>query len=380
MQKPLPTCCVSLNTEQRNAALRATVFYLRSASEKINHKGKEAAEEKPPGRKQKRQGQDKGKEAVGGKGQGWGATLQHVNLFSDAEREAGKLLGQNADHQREKKEQELQTQQRSGLAPTALGEGSAELKDKDCQPWYTQVQPLPTVPDIAARTIRLGREVTGKEAEEAIKRDHGRKSRADPMGSLFRSRAHAPGLEGPIWQSTATAVELCDSASVELNRAATQRNGTQRPRKGKRVKKDKRGKKEKKRKGSTKERRRSSERDNTTNGGVSSAGADDSRGHTGEAADAERQQSLVRTALFLAETSALTAVEGVENLYFRGRRMCSRCSVRCILHVDFAARLCGHLAFFTTMRCRFHPIPVLPGISCRTTERASQPPVSSGRR
>lgn len=285
----------------RNFSLRATGFLPRSASQKSNNEGKEAATEKPPGRKRKRQGQDKDKdkEAVGGKGQGWGATLQHVNLFSDAEREAGKLLGQNADHQREKKEQELQTQQRSGLAPTALGEGSAELKDEDSQPWYTQVQPLPTVPDIAARTIRLGREVTGKEAEEAIKRDHGRKSRADPMGSLFRSNAQAPGMKGPVLLSKATGVESSDSASVELlNRAATHKDGTQRPRKGNRVKKDKRNKKEKKRKSkSTKERRRHSDRDITKTGDVGPAGAGDSRGHPGEAAGAERQQNLVGTAL-----------------------------------------------------------------------------------
>lgn len=356
-------CCCAVFvriTGRTKIALRATVFSLRSASEKIENEGKAAAE-KPAGRKRKRQGQDKDKQAVGGKGQGWGATLQHVNLFSDAEREAGKLLGQNADHQREKKEQELQTQQRSGLAPTALGEGSAELKDKDSQPWYTEVQPLSTVSGIAARTIRLGREVTGKEAEEAIKRDHGRKSRADPMGSLFRSRAQTPDTKGPSLQSKATAVELSDSASVGLSRAATCRDGTQRPRKGKKGKKDKRDKKGKKHKSkNTKERRRSGDWDNARNGGMSPAGAGDSRGHTDEAADAERQQSLVRTTSLLARTGHPAFCEGEQNLQYRGRRMCATCIFCCMCKVDYAGRFCVYLAFFTTTRCRCTPSLFVP--------------------
>ncbi|CAM9365694.1 unnamed protein product, partial [Hapterophycus canaliculatus] len=118
------------------------------------------ATEKPLVRKRRRRSQDRDEEPLGGKGQGWGATLQHVNLFSDAEREAGKRLGQNVEHQREKKERDLQTQQRAGLAPTALGEGSAELKDEDSQPWYSQPKSSSTLQEFAARTVRLGREVT----------------------------------------------------------------------------------------------------------------------------------------------------------------------------------------------------------------------------
>lgn len=150
--------------------------------------------EKPKSRKRSRQGGDQGAQPLGGKGQGWGATLQHVNLFSEAEREAGKVLGQNADHQREKRQQDLQKQQRSGLAPTALGEGSAELRDKGSQPWYTQASESLGAPEVTARTMRLGREVTGEEAAAVLKRDDGRKGRADPMGFLFRSGAQAtPG-------------------------------------------------------------------------------------------------------------------------------------------------------------------------------------------
>lgn len=138
--------------------------------------------------------------------------------------------------------------------------------------------------------------MTGQEAEEAIKRDFGRKSRADPMGSLFRSRAQAPGKKGPISLSKATAV-VSESGRVESSRAAIPRDVARSPSKGKRVnKKEKRDKKRNKRKSkSGKERQRTSDRDNTTNG-VSPAGAGDSRGHTGEAADAARQQYLVRNA------------------------------------------------------------------------------------
>lgn len=135
--------------------------------------------------------EENGEEELGGTGQGWGGAAQHVNLFSDAEREAGKRLGQNADHQRERREQELQEQRRSGLAPTALGEGSAEMKPRDAQPWYSQVTPSSARSEKAARAVRLGREVTGEEAEAVLKRDSGRKVRADPMGSLFRSAAPA---------------------------------------------------------------------------------------------------------------------------------------------------------------------------------------------
>lgn len=192
------------------------------------------------------------------------------------------------------------------------------------------------MPDIATRAIRLGREVTGKEAEEALKRDHGRKSRADPMGSLFRSSA-ASGMKGPVLQPKATGVEMSDSASVEFNRATTHRDGTQRPRNGKRVKKGKRDKKEKKRKSkSTKERRRHSDRDIATTGGVIPAGAGDSLGHLGEAVDAERQQSLVRTASFLARTCRATLYEGVEKMHLRVFRVQSG---SCICNLHYASVL-----------------------------------------
>lgn len=261
------------------------LFSRRSASEKNKDEGKATAA-KPSGRKRTRQGEEEDNQALGGNGQGWGATLQHVNLFSDAEREAEKILGQNADHQREKKEQDLQIQKRSGLAPTALGEGSAELKDKDAQPWYIQLQPSSRVPEVAARTVRLGREVTGQEAEEAIRRDQGRKDRADPLGSLFRSGAQPVDTTQEIKHSIASSMALPGAARVGLDGNADRIDGTK-PRggggKAKKDKRDKKGKKHKKK--STRERRKGSERDN--NGGENPGGEDDSR-------DIQRQQSLVR--------------------------------------------------------------------------------------
>ncbi|CAB1118636.1 unnamed protein product [Ectocarpus sp. CCAP 1310/34] len=285
-----------------------TLTKKRSASETIEG-GANAASGTPTSRRRRGRGQDRDEEALGGKGQGWGATLQHVNLFSDAEREAGKILGQNSDHQREKKEQELQKQQRSGLAPTALGDGSAELKDKDSQPWYTNLQPQSTacVSKVAARTVRLGREVTGQEAEEAIKRDQRRKGRADPMGSLFRSGAQTTRgslpfeRRGTYYQPEAAtanppgAAGLCvDEATLHSDRGE-HAGKAKKVKKAMKVKKDKKGKKDKKKsakeKSHSKETQTRSDRDRLARRhGDSAAGL--SGGRADEATDAQREQKL----------------------------------------------------------------------------------------
>lgn len=266
-----------------------TCHVVRCATERVEGGG-DAGTEKPVSRKRRRRDQDKDEEPLGGKGQGWGTTLQHVNLFSDAEREAGKRLGQNIEHQREKKEQDLQTQQRSGLAPTALGEGSAELKGKDSQPWYSQSKYSSTVPESAARTVRLGREVTGREAEEAIKRDQGRKGQADPMGSLFRSGTQPTserlpsGKMGVGPDSGAPSLELFGAARVQIDATGTRvdEHDHERP---KRSKKAKRDKKENKRK---KQKKRSKERHRNTNGNRDG----------NPTVDGSRGPTLVRTTVF----------------------------------------------------------------------------------
>ena len=253
--------------------------------------------EKPKGLKRSRQGGDEDAQPLGGKGQGWGATLQHVNLFSEAEREAGKVLGQNADHQREKREQDLQKQQRSGLAPTALGEGSAELRGEDSQPWYTQASNSLGVPEVTARTMRLGREVTGEEAAAALKRDQGRKGRADPMGFLFRSGAQAPG-NLPTEEVGANSTPKGSNASVhsagfsvtiadeESDRATTRRGDK------KRHKKSRKSKKHRKKDSSGK--RKNVGNDGSSNQGGRAGAADDPPGDEREKADASRRIALVR--------------------------------------------------------------------------------------
>lgn len=270
--------------------MRLILPQYRSTSEKSKDEGG-ASSEAPTAHKRKRQGVEEDGQALGGEGQGWGATLQHVNLFSDAEREAGKLLGQNADHQREKKEQELRTQQRSGLAPTALGEGSAELKDKDAQPWYTQAHPSSRGPKVAARTVRLGREVTGQEAEEAIRRDQGRKGRADPMGSLFRSGTQTERANN-LLQPKAFTTEPLGAAGAEFDTTAKHRDGEEPRGKSKKTKKDRRGKKEKKHKRrKSKDRRRGPSQDDSSE--EHPAGEDEARD--------ERHAAVVRTDFHLAK-------------------------------------------------------------------------------
>lgn len=277
---------------------------LRSAAATKHAETKEGqgkVAEKPASqkRKRKRQGEDEETRALGGKGQGWGETPQHVNLFSEAEREAGKLLGQNADHEREKREQELTAQRRSGLAPTALGEGASELMGKDSQPWYTHVGATSASPKVVARAVRLGREVTGQEAEAVMKRDQGRKGRADPMGTLFRPSAPPTteiifpgglpsGATGAAVKLKEGALGVSDSAAGEMNETTIRTDGKTGSKKRKKDKKHK--------KRSTKGERKRSRRDSRVGG---SAEANDPRYETDEAKDVARQQALVRISVLL---------------------------------------------------------------------------------
>lgn len=275
---------------------------VRSAAETKHaetKQGKGKVAENRASQKRKRKGEDEEIRVLGGKGQGWGETPQHVNLFSEAEREAGKLLGQNVDHEREKREQELTAQRRSGLAPTALGEGAAELKGKDSQPWYTQVRASSAAPKVVARANRLGREVTGQEAEAVIKREQGRKGRADPMGTLFRPSPQAAkekiSPRGVPSGTTTVAVELKEGAlGVSDSSAGATNATTTRAHAKTEAKKRKKAKKRNKR--STKGERARSRRDGRGGG---SAEAYDSRNEADEAKATARQQALVRTPILL---------------------------------------------------------------------------------
>lgn len=257
--------------------------------------GQRQAGEVPVGRKRKRRREAaKDAEARGGKGQGWGATLQHVNLFSEAEREADKQIGQNEDHQREKQEQDLKAQQRSGLAPTPLGEGAAELKDKDSQPWYTQVKAPSAGAEGGVRAIRLGREVTGQEAEGVIKREEGRKGRADPMGSLFRSGAQPTGnvSAGRVADRLGVIDGRCSEAATREGSGSNTHSS-----KRKRHKKEHKHKKHK-RKHSRGMSASKSERDGErVDGGGSASGDVNLRDSSETMADGTREQKLVRLLL-----------------------------------------------------------------------------------
>ena len=144
---------------------------------------------------------------------------------------------------------------------------------------------------MAARTVRLGREVTGQEAEEAIRRDQGRKGRADPLGSLFRSRAQTADAVRERKQSTTSSAELPGAADVGLDRDTIRVDGAHPRGKKKKVKKDKRDKKGKHKKKSTKKKRKGGERDNK---GGDSSEEEDSR-------DVQRQQALVRITFCLRQ-------------------------------------------------------------------------------
>ena len=255
--------------------------------------------EESASRKRRRPGEDKGEnDGLGGKGQGWGETPQHVNLFSEAEREAEKQLGQNADYQSEKQEEELRAQRRSGLAPTALGEGSAEMKGEDSQPWYMQMNASAVVQNVAARTTRLGREVTGKEAVEALKRDEKRKDRADPLVSLFGSGSSLPIDRTSNENRTKVSLTPGDTLSADprgLDGTSTQGDRNKSSKKEKKHKHNKHKHKKHKKSRSGRGRDRDSSRD--ARRGDSNAKAGDDEGST---TDANRQQQLVSMAILLS--------------------------------------------------------------------------------
>ncbi|CAM9664315.1 unnamed protein product [Discosporangium mesarthrocarpum] len=154
-------------------------------------------------------------EAPGGTDQGWGTRMQHVNFFSNEEREAGKRLGKNADHEREKRERDLAEQRKTGLAPVALGDGAAELKAPGSKPWYQEGGQSAT---LLARAVRLGREVMGEEAKEVIKRDMGRKDRADPLASLFRPSTGASPGDTRVWENSLPAGNKGRISGVEIEK------------------------------------------------------------------------------------------------------------------------------------------------------------------
>lgn len=162
---------------------------------------------------------------------------------------------------------------------------------------------------MAARTVRLGREVTGQEAQEAIRRDQWRKGQADPVGSLFRSGAQTADTTRERKQSRAPSAELPGAAGVGLDRGAIRADGANpcgESKKAKKDKRDKRGKKHKKK--STKRRRKESERNDK---GGDSSEDEDSR-------DVQRQQALVRT-VFCARSLLLSSC----CLYVRGKCLAS---------------------------------------------------------
>lgn len=249
--------------------------------------GKEASGSQKRGRTDEgaRKGCDEG---PGGEGQGWGETPQHVNLFSEAEREAKKQLGQNSEYQREKQEEELRAQRRSGLAPTALGDGSAELKGADSQPWYTQVKASEGAASVVARTTRLGREVTGEEAAEALKRDEKRKDRVDPLGSLFKSGSHRSHTGTSIKNRVEQSVTPYNAPSTDYR---GQGQGSP-PKEGARKKSSKKEKKHKHKKHKKHKKRKGNLDENN--------GAEDdySQGDSGDSTtEVTRQQRLVRLVL-----------------------------------------------------------------------------------
>ncbi|CAN0501269.1 unnamed protein product, partial [Ectocarpus sp. 8 AP-2014] len=151
---------------------------------------------------------------------------------------------------------------------------------------------------VAARTVRLGREVTGQEAEEAIKRDHGRKGQADPMGSLFRSWAQPTRgslpfeRRGTSYQPEAAAANLPGAAGLCVDEATSHSDRGKHAGKAKKVKKDKKGKKkDAKEKRHSKETRTRSDRDRFARRHSDSA-AGLSGGRADEATDAQREQQL----------------------------------------------------------------------------------------
>lgn len=224
----------------------------------------------------------------GGMGQGWGASLGHVNLFGEEEREADKTLGKNADHEREKKEQELLEQRRSGLAPTAFGEGAAEVMKT--QPWYNMTPASGgSGSEEAARAVRLGREVSGEEAKEVLSRDKERKVHHDPLGSLFRSHGLPDAMGRAVSQTSATipsgstsqkftiggdddGTQSTSGSSTGPSESQDQRSRRKQEKERKRKKKKERAKKEKKKK-------REKEKDKKKKGKEESAGRRSSLRH-----------------------------------------------------------------------------------------------------
>lgn len=193
----------------------------------------------------------------------------------------------------------MKTQQRSGLAPTALGEGSAELKSKESQPWYTQLSASSGALKTAARAIRLGREVTGQEAKEVLRRDEGRKGRADPLGGLFRSSTQAAfgsvssDKIGKIASSPTPEVRLIENNFELSDRASILCDGIKQKKKSKNLKKGKKDKMKRSRR-----ERKKSDQDNSRSRSGGTANNEGYRGLADTTTGHVRQQALVRFTIF----------------------------------------------------------------------------------
>lgn len=137
--------------------------------------------------------------------------------------------------------------------------------------------------------MRLGREVTGEEAVAALKRDQGRKGRADPMGFLFRSgeQATSGSLTTDIVEAnSASKTDFSVTAAAEESDRATTRSDKKRHKKSKKRKKH--GKKD-----SNGERRNAGNDGSSSRGGRAGATADSPRVER-EKADDSRRIALVR--------------------------------------------------------------------------------------
>lgn len=152
--------------------------------------------------------------------------------------------------------------------------------------------------EVTARTMRLGREVTGEEAVAALKRDQGRKGQADPMGFLFRSGAQAtPGsltidiVGANLASKTGVSVT---AAPEESDRATTRSDDKKRHKKSKKSKKH--------RKKDTNGKRRNAGKDGSSSRGRRAGATADPPGDEREKADDSRRIALVRLDVNTART------------------------------------------------------------------------------
>lgn len=141
--------------------------------------------------------------------------------------------------------------------------------------------------------MRLGREVTGEEATAALKRDQGRKGRADPMGFLFRSGAQAtPGnvTTDKVGANPASKTAFSGAVAAEESDRATARSDDK-----KRHKKYKKSKKHRKKDSSGKRRSAGNDGSSSSSRGGRAGATADLPDDERENADDSRRIALVRT-------------------------------------------------------------------------------------